>query len=144
MCRKFLPYAEYGSLAEIQENKDAAAARLREAGADSVLITRLVDKTTSDSQMRRAPNQFYTVTTGSSSEGWYTYYAQAYSGVSVPRSDSRDYYFLDTSLFALDSGKLVWSCISRTTVKETADKFDIADELVAKVVERMRKDGVVR
>jgi hypothetical protein len=132
------------SLLEIKENKEAAAARLREAGADSVLITRLTSKSTYDSQPRQAPNAYYSIITGSPSEGWHTYYTSAYSNVGAPRSDSRDYYLLDTSLFDLDTGKRLWSCITETKVRENADKLEIADALVARVVELMRKDGMVR
>jgi len=133
------------SLPQIKENKEAAAARLREAGADSVLITRLLDKSIYDSQPRQTPNQFSsTIIVGSPSDGWQTYYMEAYSGVGAPRSDSRATYLLDTSLFDLNTGKRLWSCITETGVQENADRFEIADTLVAKVVEQMRQDGVVR
>jgi hypothetical protein len=51
---------------------------------------------------------------------------------------------LDTSLYDLKSGQRIWSCITETTILETDDKLEIADEFVAKVVAAMHKDGMVR
>jgi hypothetical protein len=132
------------SLPQIKENKEAAAARLREAGADSILITRLVGKSAYVSPARQTYNQAYTTITGSPSDGWYSYYTVVYADAGVPRSGDRDYYVLDTSLFDLATGKRLWSCITETEVKESADRLELADDLVARVVEQMRKDGLVR
>jgi hypothetical protein len=62
----------------------------------------------------------------------------------VPRAEDRDYYFLETSLYDLNTGNRLWSCLSEAVVKERADRLEIADALVASVVEQMRKDGAVR
>jgi hypothetical protein len=132
------------SLSEIKENKEAAAASLREAGADSILITRLASKSNYVSQARQTPVGAYSMTVGSPSDGWHTYYMDIYSDAGVPRSGDLDYYFLETSLFDLATGRRLWSCITKTKVKEGADRLEIADDLVAQVVEQMRKDGMVR
>jgi hypothetical protein len=132
------------SLPEIKENKEAAAARLRGVGADSILITRLVGQSSHLGQARQTPTEYFAGIAVASSGGWHTYYSAVYSNSGVPRSDDRDYYLLETSLFELASGNRLWSCVTETEVKETADRFEIADALVAKVVEQMRKDGMVR
>ena len=132
------------SLPEINENKETATARLREVGADSILITKLAGKSSYVSQARQTHNHASTTIAGSPSDGWYTYYTVVYADAGVPRSGDRDYYVLDTSLFDLATGKRLWSCITETEVKESADRLEIADDLVAKVVEQMRKDGLIR
>jgi len=131
-------------LAQIKENKAAAAKLLREAGADSLLIVRLVDKATSNRQARATPATMVPVITSSSGYGWYGYYDVVFMDLSAQHSTLRDDLFIDSSLFDLNSGEKLWSAQSKTVLKEGVDKLVVADELVAKVAEAMRKDGVIR
>ena len=55
---------------------------------------------------------------------------------------TRDIY-LDCSLFDLKTGKRIWSAVTMTALKETADRLEVVDSLVAKVVDAMHKDGIV-
>lgn len=139
-----IPTAKLMSLPEIKENKEIAGARLRQAGADSVVIMKLASRSTYENKSGRTPNEFYSVTTGSPSEGWYTYYVSAYSGTDPAPIGLRDRYLLDTSLFDLSTGKRIWSCLTETELKENSDRLEIADSLVAKVVGLMVEEGVVR
>lgn len=132
------------SLAQIKENKEQAVKLLREAGADSILIVRLVDKATYYQQARTTQATVTPVITSSYGYGWYGYYEVVFMDLGAQHYNVRDDLFIDSSLFDLDSGERLWSAQSRTVVKENADKLVVADELVAKVTEAMRKDGVIR
>ena len=132
------------SLTRIKENKEEAAKLLREAGADSILIVRLVDKATYNGHARATGGAMTPVVTGFAGYGWYGYYQIGFMDLSAHHYTLRDDLFMESSLFDLSSGERLWSSQSKTVVKETADKLVIADELVAKVTEAMRKDGVIR
>jgi hypothetical protein len=131
------------TLPEIKQSKEAAAARLREAGADSILITRLASKSSHVGEGREVAEYGLFVST-SPGENWHASFTRVYTDPRVPRAEDRDYYFLETSLYDLNTGNRLWSCLSEAVVKERADRLEIADALVASVVEQMRKDGAVR
>jgi hypothetical protein len=127
------------SLEEIKGNKDAAAARLRQVGADSVLIMRLVHKVNEERQVHTSPNA-----SGYGSSGWYDYYSVAFVDMGTVRSSSRDYLYLDTSLYDLNTDKRIWSCLTQTVLSEDADRYAEVTPLVSKVVGKLREDGMVR
>jgi hypothetical protein len=52
--------------------------------------------------------------------------------------------YLDSNLFDLKTGQRLWSAMTLSVLKENADRLEVADSLVAKVVGAMRKDGLVR
>lgn len=60
------------SLPQVKQDKAGAAARLRQEGADSVLIMRLLDRTTYDRQVRTGSTGYMTpmITTRSPSRTW--------------------------------------------------------------------------
>jgi len=132
------------SLAQLKENKEAAAKLFREAGADSILIVRLVDKATYNRQARSTPGTMVPVITSSAGYGWYGYYEVVFMDLSAQHGTLRDDLFIESSLFDLNSGERLWFALSKTILKEDADKLVVADEMVAKVTEAMRKDGLIR
>jgi hypothetical protein len=132
------------SLQQIKNDKQAAAARAREAGADSVLIVRLVDVATYASQVRALNERYAPVTTGMDTYGWYNYYSLALMDMSPTYGTLRQKVYLDTTLFDLETGKRLWSGLTETTVKENTDRVLLVDALVGKVAAAMRKDSVVR
>jgi hypothetical protein len=131
------------SLQEIKDNKEAAAARLREAGADSILIVRLVDVTTRARSVRQNPNAFAPVTTGYGGYGWYDFYSVAFMDMSVVRSTLKQKLYLDSSLYDLNTGKRLWSGLTQTVVKENTDRLELVRPLVKEVVTAMRADGCI-
>jgi hypothetical protein len=133
------------SLPEIKENKQAAAERIKKAGADTILIVRLVDRKTYSREVRATSAPFVPVVTGVDSYyGWYDYYSVAYMDMGTVWGSDEQKIYLDTSLFDLNTGKKVWSCLTETVLKENMDRLDEADTLVAKVLSVARKDGLVR
>ncbi len=137
--------AAFPDLTAARKNKEATLAQLRAAGADAILITRLVSK---DAYLAKAQQrftgQYVAMTVAPDSDGWDASIGSysAYSG--GPRSDDRSYLLLDTSLYDLNTGKRIWACLTETTVKETDDRLEIADEFVGKVIKVMHQDGVIQ
>jgi hypothetical protein len=124
------------SPAEIKADKAAAVERLQAAGADSVLIVRLVDSTFSYSEVH----------VGSSNWGpydtWYDYFALAY-GIGPSYGSLEQKTSLETSLFELKTGKRIWSGLTDTVSKYNTDRVAEIDKVVAKVVAAMHKDGII-
>jgi hypothetical protein len=131
-------------LPEIKENKPAAAALLRQQGADSILIVRLVDQTTYNREVRNTPSAFVPVATGYSSYGWGGYYDVAFVDLSVSHSLSRDELVLDSSLFDLTTGARLWSMVTKSRLSYNTDKTVVADDLADKVSAGLFKDGLIR
>jgi hypothetical protein len=131
-------------LSDIKENKEEAAKRMREGGADSVLIVRLVHQTTYNQQARTSGAGMVPVVTGYGGYGWYGYYNIAFMDMGASHGTLRDKLMVDSSLFDLNTGQRLWSALTRTTLTEDADRLVVADELVAKITAAMRKDGLVR
>lgn len=98
--------------------------KLVEAGFDGVLAISLLEKKEETKYVQGtttyAPASFY----GGYYSSFYTYYPYMYSNVYQP-----GYYvnsqtvFLNTSLFDVDSGALVWSAQSQTTDPSSLDNF---------------------
>ena len=136
------------SLGEIKENREAAAARVREAGADSVLIMRLVDSATHTREVRATPGVFVPVTTGIGTGytpyGWHDYYTVAFMDMGTVWGSLEQTVYLETTLFALKSGQPIWSAMTETVLSENMDRLEAADQLVAKILAAARKDGFVR
>jgi hypothetical protein len=133
------------TLPDIKADKKAAAARLMGAGADSVLIVRLVDQSTFNHQVAATPQVYVETVTGVSDYyGWYDYYEVAFMNMGTVWSDTVIKVYLDTTLYDLKSGQRLWSAMTLTTLKDGADRLAEADTLVAKVVAAVRKDGLVR
>lgn len=138
------------SLNEIEEDKDAAAVRFRNAGAQTVLITRLV---TSETQARsvRAGNEHYVPITTGFSPGmpygpydWYGYYTMAWQDMGTVWSSRSRKVYLETSLFDLNDGQLLWSCLTKTTLTDGTDAVAEEDRLAELIANALRKDGLVR
>jgi hypothetical protein len=132
------------SLPSIKEDKKAAAASVKQAGADCILIMHLVDRTTYDREVRATSADYVPVTTGMDSYGWYDYYSLAFMDMGAVWHSLEQNIFLDTGLYDLGTGKRLWSCLTETRLREEMDKLEVADALVAKVLAAARKDGVVR
>jgi hypothetical protein len=132
------------SLTQVKEDKAAAAALLRQQGADSILIVRLADKATYEQQVRVTPAAFVPVATGFSAYDWGSYYDIAFVSMGVTHSSLRDYLVLDSSLFDLRTGQRLWSARTQTVLKEDADRLVVADGLAGKLAAALRKDGLIR
>ena len=137
-----LACGELVDLAEIKTNKEAVTARLREAGADTILAVQLVDRISYNSQASGAPSLYgrdlylYAGT-------WYdnfSYHSVQRAGV---RSSTKREFYLDNSLFDLGSGQRLWSGLALLVLKEGDAPLDAADALSGKIVTALYKDGLI-
>jgi hypothetical protein len=132
-------------LPEIKADREAAAAKVREAGADSVLVVRLVDQTTYNHEVQATPALYVPTITGFDNYGWYDCYSVAFVSMGVVWGSSEQKIYLDTSLFDLKTGKRLWSALTMTVVKESdRDRLAILDSLITKVAEKLRQDSPAR
>jgi hypothetical protein len=131
------------TLPAIKEDKRAAAQRLRAGGATSVLILRLVDKTTSDREYQQGRERYMGVVTGMDTLGWYDYYSVGFVSLNANYASTKDKLYLETSLFDLNTEKRLWSALTRSVMDETMDRVGEMDVIVAEVVAAMRKDGMI-
>ena len=124
------------SLPDIKSDKAATAERLRAAGADTLLILRLVDSSVSYREVHvdRGPLGPYNT--------WYDYYAMAY-GISQSYGNLKQNTLLETSIFDLKTNKRIWSGLTETVTAYDTDRVTEMDKVVAKVVAAMNKDGII-
>lgn len=134
----------FPDLTTARKNKEATIAQLRAAGADAILICRLVSKSAYIAKAKQQfTGQYVALTVTPDADGWDTSIGSFSEYAGGPRSDDRSYLLLDTSLFDLSTGKRIWACMTETTIKDTDDRLEIADEFVAKVVGIMKQDGMI-
>ncbi len=139
-----LSTVELLTLPEIKADKDSAAAKLRAAGADAVLIVRLVDQGSYGGAVAYLPALYTPGAYGYGAFGWHDYFTGAFASMAVVSSTMAEVLYLDSSLFDLKTGQRLGSVLTSTRVKENADRLLVADALTAKVVGALRKNGLVR
>jgi hypothetical protein len=131
------------SLADINRNKPAAAERFHAAGAEAVVILRLVDESTFYHEVRPGHERYAAVVTGIEPAMWQDYYSVAFTDMNPSYGNLTRKVYLETSLFDLKTANRLWSGLSETVVTETMDRVAEMDPIVAKFVAAMRKDGVI-
>lgn len=132
------------ALPEIKSDKAAAAARLVAAGADTVLIVRMVDQASYGGQVAFMPALYTPGVYGYGGLGWFDYFSGAYASMAVVSSSFEQKICLDSSLFDLKASQRLGAVLTSTTLKENADALLVADALAAKIVKALEKNGLVR
>jgi len=131
------------SLPDINNDKRAAAERLRSAGCQAVLTLRLSDIASFYRETRPGPERYAQAVSGVESGTWYDYYSVAYGDLSPTYGSLKQKVYLEASMFDLGTAKCLWSGLSQTVVKENMDRVAEMDPIVAKFVAAMRKDGMI-
>jgi hypothetical protein len=134
---------EMFSLSEINQDKQAAAERLRAAGADAVVILRLRNVSSVFREYRPSSERYADVITGYEPGTWYDYYSVGFMDMSPTYGSLKQKVYLETSVFDLKSAKRIWSGLTETVITETMDRVAEMDPIVAKAVEAMRKDRIL-
>jgi len=129
--------------AEVKADKEAAAAKLRDAGADSVLVVRLVDSV-NKSTLAPSTRGGRTVTTDAGKLGWMDYYTVSVSGPARMQQSLSRHVYIETSLYQLASGQKIGSVLTKTVLHDDADRMAEVEPLVATVLTSLRADGLVR
>jgi hypothetical protein len=130
-------------LPDINQDKAAAAEKLKTVGAQAVIVMRLMDITTIYHESRPGSEQYADVVNGFEMGTWYNYWTVAYQDMSPTFGNLKQKVFLETSIFDLNSAKRVWSGLSQTTIPESMDRVAEMDEIVAKFLTAMRRDGMI-
>ena len=129
------PTHDLFSLSSVKADRQAAAARLREAGADSVLVVRLVDSATYSQQARATSPAF----TSSAAES----YGYLIIGSDATWNSLQTDVYIESSLYDLTSSERLWSGLTRTVLKENTDSVAKIEPLAQKLFTQMRQDGVI-
>jgi hypothetical protein len=111
--------ASYTVLPDDKESdKDAIAAKLKEVGADALLITRIASRESVYTNVPDvyAPPQYYCSWEGYCSFGYSNIYAPGYV-------DEARYAIMETNLYDASDDKLIWSASSETEIDGTDQKF---------------------
>jgi hypothetical protein len=131
------------SLPEINQDKRAAAERLRSAGCQAVVALRLKDVASLYRETRPGGERYAEVVTGIETGTWYDYYTLAFTDLSPTYGSLKQEVYLETSIFDLQTAKCLWSGLSLTVATETMDRVAEMDPIVAKFLAAMRKDGMI-
>lgn len=97
-------------------DREAIAAKVRELGIGSVLVSQAVSKEETE---RLLPRGAYAVP-ASYYDGWYGFYSRSFGA--APGSGSSydaEYFTVVTNIYKADSEKLVWSSLSRVRVENS-------------------------
>jgi len=127
---------------EIRANKELAAQRLRQAGADAVLVQRLVNKGLRDDGTG-APRAPATPSFASGSMGWFDYYCIIIPSPTILTPDLTQDFYIETSLHDLAAGAGLWSCVTETRVEENTDRLTLVKPLALTIVNAMAKAGAI-
>jgi hypothetical protein len=123
------------ALSAVKADRPAAAARLRQAGADSVLVVRLVDAATYSRQATVTSPAF----TSSAAESYGYLVMETDAAWNTLQSD----VYIESSLYQLTSSERLWSGLTRTVLKENTDSVAKIEPLAKKLFTQMREAGVI-
>jgi hypothetical protein len=115
--------------------KELAKSKIKSSGADTVLISRLVDTKTIESYR---PGQIYVVP--SSYYGWSTYYAVVFADygytADVPVS------YIETNLYDVKTEKLIWTAHTKT--ERTEGEQQLMNTFIKVIIKKLTSDKIIR
>jgi len=115
-----LPYDE-------KIDKDFIAAKAKESGADTVLVTRPISKKIERSYM---PGSYYR---------WGSYYGHAYSPGYVVDDE---YVYVETNLYDVATEKLIWAAESETIILATDQ--ELLTSFISTMVAKLASDKLIK
>jgi hypothetical protein len=118
-------------------DRELVIAKVKESGADSVLVTRVVDRRTEAHYVSRSPSSSFTGTWPSSYGNAFTttYYSPTYRV-------TEDYATAETNFYDAASETLAWTISSETWLNGSART--LLQDYVAAVIDAMRNDGILK
>jgi len=106
-------------------DREAIAAKVRELGIESVLITRSVGR---EDVSRTYPGGYYA--------GWYGFYSESFAYVPVPgMAYDAEFFTILTNVYDVESEKLIWS--STTQVKVENSREGAIDPFVSALMKQL-------
>ena len=112
----FAPSFQSGKL----PGKDEIIEKVRSLGCDALLATALVDKT---SETRYVPGTTTYMPYGGYGYGWGGYYGYGMSTYNPGYYTTDKTYFMETSIFDVESQKMIWSAQSEAYNPSSISKF---------------------
>ena len=117
-------------------DRDIVESKIRESGADAVLVSRLVDQKTIETYTPRiiygfVPNFYY---------DWWGYYD--YVMVAPGYTDETQVIIAETNLYDIETEKLIWSARSETEVSEGDQQ--LIKTFVKVMIDRLALEGIVK
>ena len=140
----------YRDLAEVQQaDKDRINARVKQQGADSVLITRIIGKRTEEvvtpgriSTYGSGPRGPYPYSPDPYYRYWGSYYDRSYETIYEPAKVTQlQVVTIEANLYEAKSGELIWAA-QFDTVLETNQQAMISDFIEA-VTKDLRRQGIL-
>lgn len=122
----------------VEPTREGVQAAIAGKGFDTVLVTRVISSTTEERYVPGtpyiAPAPYY--------QGFYDYYLQTFPIVYSPGYVVNDKVVnLETNVYDIESGKLVWAVVSESFNPENLDKeIDALSELI---VSQLKEDGML-
>ena len=121
-------------------DKQDLAEKIKELGADGVLITRLVDRKTVETYV---PGTSYYTPPSHYYGGWHNHYHRSYNYVYEPGYTIKDEVIVvETNLYEASSEKLVWSAISET-FREGSDNTLISS-FIKVMIDNLYRENVLK
>lgn len=107
---------------------------------DGVFVTRVVDektvKTYYPPTTRTVPRSYY--------GGWYSYYSRGYEYVTTPGYAVQNQIVnMETNLYRVSDGALVWSALSRTWLQESDTPGDETNQVVRQLVRGLSNTKII-
>ena len=132
----------YPYTADGQLDSAAVQAKLAEMHVSGLIVTRVTDKQTVDTYY--PPTTSYAGVPSPYYGGWYGYYNMGYSYVSSPGYTVQSQVVnLETNLYRVQDGKLIWSGLSQTWLQEGDNPANQIDPFIQQIVAAMEASKVV-
>jgi len=115
-------------------DKDVVIGKIRNLGADVVLVTRVIDMETEKTYV---PGQTYVV------PAYYGYYGAYYGYSYRPGYTMQEgFAFLETNLYNTGDEKLIWS--GRSTTKMSATRYELIQAFVKTMIDGLSEAKLIR
>ena len=115
-------------------DKDVVLGKIRKLGADTVLVTRVMDMET---EKNYVPGQAYAVPT------YYGYYGAYYSYSYRPGyTETKGSAYMETNLYNVGDEKLIWSGRSKT--KLSATRYELIQAFVKTMLDGLSEAKLIR
>ncbi len=124
---KFLSDAE-------MPDKDAVIDKIRNLGADTIIVTRIVDMETVQTTV---PGRSYLV------PRYYGYYGTYYTHIYRPGTiDQEGVAYAETNLYSVGDERLIWS--GRSSTELSATRYELIQAFVKTMIDRLSDDRLIR
>ena len=119
-----------------------ASIAMHRSHCDGVFVTRILDQITVKTYY--PPTSAYRTVPSAYHGGWYDYYSRGYSYVTVPGYTVENQLVnMETNLYRVSDGALVWSALSRTWLQQSETPGDETNDVVRELVRGLSKTNII-